>query len=358
MLTKVGLKQAPSALDAQHDGLRIRFRPTNANTGASTVNVNSLGAKALVREDGSALAADDLETTRDCVARYSFGSDHFRVLNSSLPPDAIPSVPRGYVDGFVLSVGTDADHDVDFSVGICRSDDDTRTLRLAAALGKQIDVDWAPGGTPGAPTGGFPSALTLAAGTWYHVFAIRHATTGAVNGGFDTSPIAANLLADATGYGAPRRLGSVLTDGSANIVAFTQDGDEFLWDSAPEDVFVNGPAVTAQTPTLSVPPDFKCLAILHAALKDVGAGTNECTVWITSPDQVDEAPANPPGAGARGSLFVGTSADNQDEPRDAGEFRIRTNALSQVRYRSTSAATTNDFSIWTRGWVDKRGKDA
>lgn len=43
------------------DGMRVRFRISHTNTGASTVNVNSLGIKAIVKEDGiSPLGAGDL----------------------------------------------------------------------------------------------------------------------------------------------------------------------------------------------------------------------------------------------------------------------------------------------------------
>lgn len=41
-------------------GQRIAFKATAANTGAATINVNGLGAKALVRQTGAALAAGDI----------------------------------------------------------------------------------------------------------------------------------------------------------------------------------------------------------------------------------------------------------------------------------------------------------
>jgi hypothetical protein len=55
---------AVSPLQAPHqymDGFRVRFRIGNTNTGASTINVNSLGIKAIVKEDGiTPLGAGDL----------------------------------------------------------------------------------------------------------------------------------------------------------------------------------------------------------------------------------------------------------------------------------------------------------
>lgn len=50
--------QAPQAY---LDGMRVRFRINETNTGASTVNVNSLGVKSILKEDGiSELSAGDL----------------------------------------------------------------------------------------------------------------------------------------------------------------------------------------------------------------------------------------------------------------------------------------------------------
>jgi hypothetical protein len=53
-------------------GMTIRFRAGNANSGASTVNVNSAGVKNLKRADGTTdLAAGDILTTQDSVFRYN-----------------------------------------------------------------------------------------------------------------------------------------------------------------------------------------------------------------------------------------------------------------------------------------------
>ena len=52
-------------------GMTIRFRAGNANTGASTVNVNSAGVKNLKQADGTTdLAAGDIPTTQDSEFRY------------------------------------------------------------------------------------------------------------------------------------------------------------------------------------------------------------------------------------------------------------------------------------------------
>ncbi len=83
----IGGKQALDAvvgLLAVHDGLLVRFRPTNANTGASTIDVNGIGVKDLERESGAALSAGDIVTTRDAICRYDAATDDFFILDSNL----------------------------------------------------------------------------------------------------------------------------------------------------------------------------------------------------------------------------------------------------------------------------------
>lgn len=80
-LTSIGARQGPPALV---DGMLIRFRPANANTGAATVAVDGLAATAINREDDTALSAADLVTTRDAVARYDLSADAFFLLTSAL----------------------------------------------------------------------------------------------------------------------------------------------------------------------------------------------------------------------------------------------------------------------------------
>lgn len=53
-------------------GMTIFFRAGNANTGASTVNVNSAGVKNLKKEDGTTdLQANDIPTNQDSIFRYN-----------------------------------------------------------------------------------------------------------------------------------------------------------------------------------------------------------------------------------------------------------------------------------------------
>lgn len=63
----ITLSPAPAALAA---GQRVRFKVANANTAASTLNVNSLGAKSLVKSGSTALASGDLAAGQIVTAVY------------------------------------------------------------------------------------------------------------------------------------------------------------------------------------------------------------------------------------------------------------------------------------------------
>lgn len=73
VLASISAFKAPvSATEGYFVGMTIKFRAGNANTGASTVNVNSAGVKNLKQADGTTdLAAGDIPTTQDSVFRYN-----------------------------------------------------------------------------------------------------------------------------------------------------------------------------------------------------------------------------------------------------------------------------------------------
>jgi hypothetical protein len=75
----VSLPHAPASYT---DGLHVRFKPTNTNTGAATINVNSLGAKSIKKINGDALSAGDL-TANGTVDIYYNSTTGFFYLSSA-----------------------------------------------------------------------------------------------------------------------------------------------------------------------------------------------------------------------------------------------------------------------------------
>lgn len=301
------------------------------NAGSADVTIDGSGSEVI--DDESSFTLKEHET---CTLQSDNSNSQWRFLQT--PANRIPSIgalPRGHIGGLIISNnGTDGDHDIDVAAGAARDNANATDITLSA-ITKQIDATWA----AGTNAGGLSSSLTAPANdTWYHVFAII--VGGSADVGFDTDISASNLVTDhsATAF---RRIGSVLTDGSANIIAFQQYGDDFLWLDPPLD-FNASVTTTAQTPTLSVPLDVNVLSKFN--LLDAGSGNS---VYVSPPAVNDEAPS--PTAAPLGTQ------DGQASDIDVqGECWTDTSSQVRVRTDNGSGAT---IRIATLGWHDQRGKD-
>jgi len=305
------------------DGEILMIRAENA---ARDVVIKS-GTGNITTDDGEDITLD--ETEKVTFLQYDAALSSWLVVSR---PVSVPGIPYGYIGGLTIANGTDSDHDIDISIGACRDSSDSADITLSAVLTKQIDVNW----VAGDDAGGFPSGLSLNSSTWYHVFVIL-SSDGTVDGGFDTSLTATNLLSDATGYTEYRRLGSVLTDGSSNILAFLQNKDYFAWSSPPLDVSTSL-NTTATSFTLSVPTGVACLA--HITTN----ATSGTLVDIREPSLTDLAPSQ---TAAPLSIYEGPTAS-----RIPQTTFVLTNTSSQIEGRASGATTT--FRVVTRGYIDSR----
>ena len=256
-------------------------------------------------------------------------------------------MPRGYIDGLIMSnAAGDTAHDIGISVGKCRDSGDADSILFNAAMTKQIDANWA----EGTNLGGFPSGLGLAVDTWYYVFVIMSADGTKIDAGFDTNSVALNLLGDATDYSIYRRIGSVLTDGSSNIIGFYQRGNRFLWKSPPLDI--NNLALTANTDqllTLSIPLGIKTEVFFNFTQVD---SLDNRVIYFSSPDVDDENPTQ-----ATAPLGSGTVPEVTNEVNSSvgGQISdIISNVSSQIRVVTDE---NSNLYLATLGWIDLRGKD-
>jgi hypothetical protein len=255
------------------------------------------------------------------------------------PPSASIPLPRGYIDGLILANGTDSDHDINISTGECRDSTNLFNLANTATLVKQIDAAWAAGSAAG---GLFSGAVGNA--TWYHVFLIRKDSDGTIDAGFDTSVSAANRPA---GYSTYRRIGSVLTNGSANIIAFSQTNDLIMLKSPAFDANAAAWGSSRTLVTLSVPTGVITYPKVAAfALK----GATSLSLWIGPPEVTDVAA----GLGIYNSYTPSAGAATYSLA--AGEVGVRANTSAQIAVRSDTAGVTG--YLITYGWIDPRGKDA
>jgi len=296
------------------NGFVVRFKATDVT------NVITIDGDSSETIDG--MTTVTISGENDILEVVSNGTNW--VINTQL------NLPFGYISGLgTANNGSDSDHDIDISVGESADSQNITSIRLKTALTKQIDASF----VAGTNQGGLASSLTLTADTWYHVFAIIVA--GSTDVGFDTSIIAANLVTDhsATAF---RYIGSVLTDSSANIIAFHQYGDVFYWDSPTLD-FSASVSSTASSATIKTPLGFQ-----HEAILTVG-GSGGRTIYVSSLDQDDDAPSS--------TVAPLNSFDSPDGNRNSNPLKVITNTSSQVRIRANAGTDTQ--RIVTRGWEVK-----
>ncbi len=266
------------------------------------------------------------------------------ILGASLTPDEndptqllqaiqlLTAYPPGHREGLKLSNnGAAPNTTIDIAAGSARTAANNYNMILAAAMSKvlQASGSWAAGdGANGLFSG------AAAANSSYHAFVIRK-DDGSIDAGFDTSPIAANRPVNYPNY---RRIGAIVTDASANIMAFEQHGKRFEFVTPVLDM--NGIALsTVSTPYgLSVPAGIKVRAETFATISG-----NESGIYPRDPDKADLAPAWPLNLGM--GIYSATTSETVSGPLD-----ITTNTSGQIAVRRDSSPV--DMWLLTRGWVD------
>jgi hypothetical protein len=269
---------------------------------------------------------------------------------SSSSLSATSALPRGYIDGLILSNGTDATNDINIAAGKCRDSTDAVDIVIATALGKQLDADWAVGGTTGTSLGMRCNDAGIANGT-YHLYAVRTAASSAGDvyaypGVAGTSATASatistmiTALQGETGggsYAYARYLGSIVRAG-ATILAFTQYNDDFYLSVPVLDTDLSNPGTSAVSETLNSLP----LGVKVKAFCNIGTGSG--SVYISSLDTTDAAASSTVAPLAT----VG--------PSTHGQIEVFTNTSAQIRLRMTADVSIKIASL---GWRDRRGKDA
>jgi hypothetical protein len=238
-------------------------------------------------------------------------------------------VLRSYLAGLGLSNNAMSPNTkIDVAAGVCADSTNVQMLSVPAAT-----IDCGTVGANGLDVGSFAN------NTWYHAFAIAKPDgTGALLASLSTTPTLPS------GYTLKRRIGSFKTDGSAHIVPFSQNGDEFLWKAPPIDQNGVSLSTTSTLYMLSVPPDVQTNAIFAGSALVSG----NASMLFQSPDQ-NALAVTTQGAGSDLIVVSGASGNGA-----GGHFSIRTNTSRQIR---AVASTTVTLTIFTHGWIDRRGRD-
>lgn len=238
-----------------------------------------------------------------------------------------PTYLPGVISGLTLSNNAaDATNDIDITAGSATSEDQTRFMKLASGLTKQLDATWSAGTNAG---GRFTASIS---DTTWHVFLISNGTTTDV--GFSSSVVPTGDANYPSGY-AYRRIGSIIRASSA-ILGFIQDGNWFQHKLMVVDQSgAANPGASAVLRNVTVPSGIRVLAKLHVAL------TAADYLLVTDPSTTDELP------------LAGTSMQFSTAGISEG-YDVMTSTSAQVRTRLNSG-TAVTLRMATRGWFDARG---
>jgi hypothetical protein len=242
---------------------------------------------------------------------------------------------RGYIAGLNGSSGG-GNQIVSVLSGVACSDDFTTLMKLSSNYTKTFAA-W----TVGSGVGGLDTGA-IAGNTWYHIFLIQRLDTGVVDILISLSATTPTMPAN---YTVKRRIMSIRTDAGPNVLAFSQNGDEFIWSVAVQDISTGTLGSSATLFTLaSIPTGFKVNALLRCSMSNA---TTAVAVLINSPDESVQV-ANSPGGNANQFSQVTNAAVG------FGMLNVRTNTSAQVRAVSTAASTTLFGN--TVGFIDTRGR--
>ncbi len=337
---------------AFHAGRRLQFTVTAGTVygsiassayGALTTVTMTMDAGQVLDSGLSAVNYGILTATNPSVPSTYAKSGANSDITSLTALTSINILP-GYLFGCTLST---AGSSATMSISAGRATDSTGLQSMALAAIAKTTSAWAAGSAQGGLDTG-----AIANSTWYHFYVIRRPDTGVVDVLFSLSATAPTLPTNYTQF---RRIGSGLTNGSAQWTLFKQFGDWFDWDTPVKDVEASAPGTAAVTRTLSVPTGVAVVARVNAGVNnsaaavapglylsaldtaDLAASFTNAPLWASGPEAFDS------GGGAR---------------RTFTQQSVKTNTSAQIRSRVSASDGNVTIRIATTGWTDTRGRDA
>jgi len=317
------------------NGMVVRFITTNANTlSTATINVAGLGNKNIKKADGSNLVAGDISGYVEL--RYNGTDFLLSPLSSALN---ITATNKGltYLNNpiTIANNSTDANNDIDFTAGNFQFADGSGQAVLSA-ITKRLDASW----TAGNNQGGLDTG-TKANSTWYHCYAIYNPTSGISDAIFSTNATSPSLPAGYTKY---KRIGSVKTNASGNILSFLQRDKFFEWKDVVKDLDTTSVVATKTPIPISAPLGIQTIVVCRAGVRN-GASLDFNINFLTEYNNSLQPP-NIDG----GSYDSDIGSDNTY--LNGTNFLIATNLNSQIYYIGSRVATIDSFLVRTKGYYD------
>lgn len=234
------------------------------------------------------------------------------------------------IGGLILSNnGSDSDHDIDIASGTCVVRNGTDVDSYDQSSTQTIAIDDSNDRVDGS---------TLDASTHYNVL------VGLDNGTLVQGFSKTNSLP--SGWDYYRRIGSVITNSSSNINGFQQTDNLFTFNVFRSDVSDNSPPTGSfGTATLSVPPNTIAICTIQAV--------------VESSDYVDASvvPTHHTAGVAQQTIVSGYNGGSSSNRDIKGQFMVEADQSSQVNYELGHGGSSVSVEIWTRGWIDDRGRN-
>lgn len=205
-------------------GQILVMKASFSNTGAATLNVDTLGAIAIVKRNGAALITDDLISGEYFAVTYDLSANKFYLVNQRTPI-AIVAASRNLI---IKNNNSTPNSKLDISADevILKSSDGQ--VMIARSVSVTADI------TLGTALNGLETGGTESASHWYYVYLISDGTNvrcvlkdaGADLGAAPSAPDLSNAVF--TGYNYTALIGQVRNDGSSNFRVMYQR-DRKVW---------------------------------------------------------------------------------------------------------------------------------
>jgi hypothetical protein len=197
------------ALTAYVTGMPIYFKAANTNTGASTLNINALGAKAIKKNVDQYLVADDINAGQLITVIYD--GTNFQMVSQVNLNDTL-SIRDSSRNLIIKNNATNPNYKLDIAADEVILQNTAGKPFSVSAVNHTVDITAA--GANGLDTG------AEAISTWYHIWEIAKAdgTKAAL------LSISATAPTMPSGYTYKAYIGAIYNDSSGNFIAIHQVG--------------------------------------------------------------------------------------------------------------------------------------
>lgn len=323
------------------DPLQVRVEISHGtNTSRTpTFNLNSLGAKTIVKPDFTPLAVGDIPKIADFI--YSSAQDQWILLNPRNPN-------RGYglnwYSGLTVDEDADTEHDLNITAGKIMDSTDTYLITLSSEITKQLDSTWAAGDDSGGRSsvnmgaGADPLANDDDVGV-YLISKSSDPTDSEIIFAKDQSDALADTAVSAAGYDIARRIHTRQVDSGIKWKGAVLNGPrEYLYKTRKNESI----SVSATRVNVAVQCPANQVGIFTYA--GYGVTTTQTYGILTSTAQNDTAPSVD-------HLIIhgdgsGVSTGN------AYRIYLKTDSSNQIAHRESTASGTFSVVLRTEGWVD------